>query len=181
MKLANLLTIVVALALSSPVYSADNKGAGRGKDQRGQLTARDYKFVTEATQGALMEIHLGDTARKNGLSQVVKDFGERMFTDHSRANEQLKAVVQSKGATLPLDVNDKTNEAMKDLHNKTGADFDKAYAKHMVKDHEKDVKLYQKASENLDDPQLKSFAAKQVPILQQHLRLARQLNDQINK
>lgn len=182
MKLANILALSLALAfaLPAPALAADNKGRGRAKDQRGQLTARDYKFVTEAAQGALMEIHLGDTARKSGLSQVIKNFGERMFTDHSRANEELKSILQAKGATLPVDVSDKTNEAMKDLHNKTGADFDKAYARHMVKDHEKDVKLFRKASENLDDPQLKSFAAKQLPILQQHLRLARQLNQQIN-
>ena len=38
------------------------------------------------------------------------------------------------------------------------ANFDKAYAKYMVKDHEKDAKEFKDAADDVKDPDLKAFA-----------------------
>ena len=56
-----------------------------------------------------------------------------------------------------------------------GAEFDKAYAKHMVEDHEKAVKLFENASKNIKDPGLKDFATKTLPTIKEHLEMAKKL------
>ena len=55
-------------------------------------------------------------------------------------------------------------------------EFDKAYVKDMVKDHEKDVKDFQNESQNGTDPNVKQFATKTLPILQGHLESIKQLS-----
>jgi predicted outer membrane protein len=61
------------------------------------------------------------------------------------------------------------------LRGLSGEEFDRAFGKHMVQDHQKAVAKFTKASQSLDDAELKSFAAKTLPTLQQHLAAAQQL------
>jgi predicted outer membrane protein len=61
------------------------------------------------------------------------------------------------------------------LRSLSGDEFDRAFGKHMVQDHQKAVAKFTKASESLEDAELKSFAAKTLPTLQQHLTAAQQL------
>ena len=87
----------------------------------------------------MAEVELGQLAEQNGQSQEVKDFGKRMVTDHSKANDELKQVAEKEDVTLPttLDAKDQaTKERLEKLH---GAAFDKAYMHDMVMDHKADI------------------------------------------
>ena len=59
----------------------------------------------------------------------------------------------------------------------SGMDFDKAFMKQMVKDHEAAVKLFTRESERGTDADTKAFAAKTLPTLQNHLQMAKTMND----
>jgi len=62
------------------------------------------------------------------------------------------------------------------LGKKSGAEFDREYVREVGIDaHQKDIKLFEKASKDLKDPQLTAWAAKTLPTLQQHLAQAQQL------
>ncbi len=81
--------------------------------------------------------------------------------------------------TLPASL-DKHHQKMVDkLSKKSGADFDRAFMKQMVKDHKDVVKAFEKESKKGTDPDLKAFAAKTLPTLQDHLQSANQINDQL--
>ena len=67
------------------------------------------------------------------------------------------------------------------LQKLSGTDFDKSYASAMVKNHKKDVKDFKNAAQNLKDPDLKAFAQNTVPTLEEHLRLAREMENTIKK
>jgi putative membrane protein len=172
-KQATLMSIAgLALALSgSTSFGADNL-FGSDKDQRGQLSERDYKFVKEAARGGMSEVELGQLAKQKGASQSVKDFGERMVKDHSKANDELKSIASSKGATIPADLTRTEKSTMEKLQKANGAEFDREYAAAMVKDHRTDVKAFKDAGEDLKDPELKAFAQKTTPTLEEHLRMA---------
>ena len=92
-----------------------------------------------------------------------------MVTDHSKANDELKALAKKKNWTLPAEPDSSTKSTLDSLKSKTGADFDKEYVSEMVDDHEKDVKAFQDKAQNATDPDLKAFAAKTLPTLQKHL------------
>jgi putative membrane protein len=138
-----------------------------------QLGAVDRHFIRKAGEGGLAEVELGKLAAEKGQSEEVKKFGQRMVDDHSKANDQLKQLAESKGVTLPttLDAQDKATKAR--LEKLSGEQFDRAYMNDMVKDHTKDVSEFQKVSKTAKDPDVKNFASQTLPTLEDHLKEAR--------
>jgi len=133
----------------------------------------DQSFATSAAQGGMAEVKLGHLASEKGQSSKVKNFGEQMVTDHSKANAELTSIVQKKGITVPTDLSSKDQALMTRLSSLSGDAFDKAYMSAMVNDHEKDIAEFQKEADSGRDPDLKSFAGKTLPTLQEHLRMAK--------
>ena len=132
----------------------------------------DAKFAVEAADGGMMEVKLGELALKNGSSSQVKEFGQQMVTDHGRGNAQLKALTEQKGISIPTVLSDKCQKKVDELSSKQGADFDKAYAELMVKDHKEDIDEFKKEAEKGNDPELKNWAGETLPILEHHLQMA---------
>ena len=62
-----------------------------------------------------------------------------------------------------------------------GAEFDRAYMKHMVDEHHQDIREFEKASKSASDSDIKAFAARTLPTLQSHLELARTTNDALKE
>jgi putative membrane protein len=62
-----------------------------------------------------------------------------------------------------------------DLSKLRGSAFDRAYAQAMVQDHQEDLRIYQEEAANGTDPDVTAFAARHVPLLQEHLRMAQRL------
>ena len=141
----------------------------------GNMTTQDRNFVMEAAMGGMMEVELGRIAAQQGMSDAVKQFGQRMVDDHSKANEELMTIASSKGITLPTTLGEKHRAHVTKLSGMTGADFDREYVKLMVSDHRKDVNEFEKQSTRGTDADLKAFATKTLPTLQEHLRMAEAL------
>jgi putative membrane protein len=142
---------------------------------KGSLNSKDAKFLHEAAVGAMTEVELGKVAATHGSSADVKSFGERMATDHGKELTELKTLAQSKGVDLPADLDTKHRKMVDKMSQLNGAEFDKAYSKDMLDDHRKDLKDFQKQADKASDPDVKAFAAKHVPVLQEHLSLAEKL------
>jgi len=137
------------------------------------LSKDDQEFLTKAAQGGIAEVELGTTASQKGASADVKAFGNQMVTDHSKANDELKQLAQQKGFAVPAEPNAEQKELASKLATKTGKAFDENYTEAMVKDHEEDVKEFEKASKDANDPDVKAWAAKTLPTLQHHLQMAK--------
>jgi len=141
----------------------------------GNMTADDRKFVMEAAMGGMMEVELGRLAAQQGASDAVKQFGQRMVDDHSKANQELMALAQGKGITLPTEMDEKHHKDMTKLSGLSGAEFDREYGKMMASDHRKDVSEFEKESSRAADADLREFATRTLPTLQEHLRMAEAL------
>jgi putative membrane protein len=103
-----------------------------------------------------------------------------MIEDHSRANDELKAIATKKNLALPTDLNS-DQKAIKDkLSNLSGADFDKQYMEDMVKDHEADAREFETQANKGTDADIKAFAAKTLPMIQRHLQMARDTLNQVS-
>jgi len=139
------------------------------------MASQDHDFLMDAAMGGMMEVELGRIAAQQGASDAVKQFGQRMVDDHSKANEELMTLATSKGITLPTTLDDKHKEHLTKFSSMTGADFDRAYGKEMLSDHRKDVSEFEKQSTRGTDPDLKAFATKTLPTLREHLKLAEAL------
>jgi putative membrane protein len=142
----------------------------------GTLSSDDREFLTKAAQGGLTEVELGRIAAQKAQSPDVKRFGQRMVDDHSKVNTELKTLASAKGITLPAGMNAEGIEAQEKLSKLSGAAFDKEYMTLMLADHQKDVAEFEEEAKEADDPDVKAFAAKTLPTLQEHLQLAQSTN-----
>ena len=153
----------------------NSSATGEQAGMAGAMNSKDRDFLMDAAMGGLMEVELGRLAAQQGASDAVKQFGQRMVDDHSKANTELTTLATSKGITLPTAIDDKHRQQVTTLSALSGADFDRAYSKMMLKDHEKDVSEFEKQSMKGTDPDVKAFASKTLPTLQEHLTMVRAL------
>jgi putative membrane protein len=161
--------VVFAIAASAAVaFSQDDQPSkSRSKSMGG-----DQQFMMKAAQGGMAEVQLGQLAQKNASNSAVKQFGERMVTDHSKANDQAKSLASQKNITLPTSMGSKEQSMYRSLSSKTGNEFDKAYITAMIKDHNEDIAEFQQEANSGNDPDVKAWAAKTLPTLKEHLRMA---------
>jgi len=143
------------------------------------LSKPDQDFAMKAAGGGQMEVDLGQLAASKATSNDVKDFANRMVTDHGKAGDELKSILSQKGATPPAKPSAEETKTSNELTKKSGAAFDKAYMSDMVKDHEKDAKEFEKASKSVQDPDLKNWATKTLTVVQDHLKMAKDINSKL--
>ena len=164
------LTAALVLAVAAaPAFAGQQK-------HKTSKPANDTTFVTKAAQGGLAEVELGKLAQQKGTSAEVKTFGQRMVDDHSKANDELKSIAQQKNITLPTTIDPKDKALQARLEKLSGPAFDRAYMQAMVTDHKKDVSEFRTESQSGRDSDIKAFAAKTLPTLEDHLRLAQDAN-----
>lgn len=161
------LAVAGLLAVLAPAFAANDN------------MQPDQKFALDAAKGGMMEVELGQLATEKASSQAVKDFGRRMVEDHGKANQQLKQIASQKGISLPRMLPTDMRQEREKMATLTGAEFDRMYMSHMVKDHEKDVKEFEKQAQKGTDPALRAFAEQTLPTLRQHLELAKSVATQV--
>ncbi|HEX2969132.1 MAG TPA: DUF4142 domain-containing protein [Bacteroidales bacterium] len=128
----------------------------------------DREFVMEAASGGLMEVELGRIASESAINPRVKKFGEMMVRDHTKANEELKAIASAKNFDVPSEMTQQHQRIVDEIRDEKGEGFDKAYIKNMVTAHDKVINLFQKQSDDGNDASLKAFASKTLPVLMMH-------------
>jgi putative membrane protein len=143
-----------------------------------RMTA-DSSFVTKAAQGGMAEVKLGNLAQQNAMSPDVKNFGETMVADHTKANDELKQIASGKGITVPSDITAKDQATYDRLSKLKGAEFDRAYMRDMVTDHKADVAEFKREADRGADADLKAFAAKTLPTLEHHLQMAESVDAKV--
>jgi len=155
-------------ATSTAQQPADTKAAK-------PAMAADSAFVREAAIGGMAEVELGQLGVKNASSADVKQFAQRMVDDHSKANDELKSLASQKNVTLPTALDAKHKAVHDKLAKLQGAAFDSAYMADMVKDHDADVAAFQREAKSGKDADVKAWAAKTLPTLQEHQKQAKDI------
>ncbi len=135
----------------------------------------DKKFLKDAALGGMTEVELGKLAAQKASDDKIKQLGQKMVDDHTKANEQLKQVASRDNIQVPDSLDSKHQSRIEKLSKLSGEQFDKAYLKDEVKDHQTDVRDFTDEAQNGTDPNVKSFASATLPTLQQHLELVKSL------
>jgi putative membrane protein len=138
-------------------------------------------FVARAASCSIHHIELGKLAATNAVDPELKKFAERLVADHTKALDDLKTAAKSANVPVPDKMDADDQKEVDRCRSLKGADFDKAYIAHVVADHQKGESFLTRARNDLKNPNLKGFADKSLPIVQDHLKQARAINDRINK
>lgn len=181
-----LLAATVAASGAGGAQNADSGGGsqspnagGHGAGHGAGRSSQDTKFATFAAMGGAAEVEMGRLAAQQGASDEVRQFGRRMVDEHTRANGELTQLAASKGMTLPAALDAKHQSAMRRMQALTGERFDREYVKMMVAYHRKTVAEFRREAERGADPDLKAFAARALPALREHLRMAERIYDKM--
>src|SRR5205807_4320054 len=97
--------------------------------------------------------------------------------DHKRANVSLGPIVETKKVRLPHEMSREDRQTYDKFLHLKGKAFDREFIDHLVKDHEKDVALYEAQAREVKDRHLKDYINKTMPVIKEHLRTARKLQD----
>ena len=119
---------------------------------------QDKAFVRKALEGGMAEVQMGQIAAEKGSSDDVKQFGQKMVTDHTQLGDQMKQVAQQIGVTPPAGLSKKDKEEVAKLQTLSGTEFDNAYIMAMVKDHKKDAEDFKSEAQQTQNPTVKQAA-----------------------
>jgi putative membrane protein len=158
----------------APGQTAAGQTAGQAQQQK--LSEKDKSFAKEAAMGGMAEVELGKLAQQNAQNDDVKQFGARMEQDHSAANQQLMSILTDKDVPVPQQFDEKHRKTLDKLSKMRGAEFDRAYMREMAEDHDKTVKKFRDEAQHGNDADLKAFAQKTLPVLEQHQKMAHDIS-----
>jgi putative membrane protein len=134
----------------------------------------DKTFITEAVQGNLAEVQMGQLAQQKGQTDAVKSFGQMLVTDHQANNEKAKEVANQLGVTPPTQPSAKQKADYDKLAKLSGATFDRQFAQMMVMDHKQDIAKFEREAKKSKDA-LGQYATDTLPVLKKHLETAQNI------
>lgn len=137
--------------------------------------AFDSEFMTKAASGGMLEVQLGQQVAQKATMPDVKQFAQQMVTDHTKANNELKALAAQKNITLPTTLGEDQQKVYDEVLAEKGAELDKKYVSAMLDDHKKDIAEYQEAVTKAGDADIKTLAQKTLPVLQMHLGMVQKM------
>ena len=164
MKRAGVLFVALVFVIGwSSLLWAQEKGEKK--------TIPDRGFMMYAARDGLFHVEAGKLAAQRGSSEDVKKFGQHAIEHHSQINDELMQMAKTKGVTLPETLVKKDRETLDKLEKLSGTDFDKPYIKMEIDHHSKDRSAFQKEVKDGKDPDVKAWAAKTVPTIEEHLKM----------
>jgi putative membrane protein len=132
---------------------------------------KDKMFLRKAAAGGMAEVQLGQLATQKAGAQDVKDFGQKMVTDHTALNNEMGPIADSMGVTLPKKLNKEDQAEYDKLNALSGDDFDKEYVAFMVKDHHQDLREFRTEAASTSDPTLKAAVDKGSKVIYEHMTM----------
>ena len=176
-------SVALACAFTCTVLTAQEpRGSKPAADLPGHKPpSADAPFIGKAAMDGLAEVEHGRLAAQHASSPEVKRFARRMIDDHSKAGDELKRLASQKEVTLAAKLDDQHRATHDHLAQLKGPEFDKAYMSQMAKAHLEAVASFQEEANRGQDADVKAWAAKTLPTLQEHVKLASSINATINK
>ena len=139
-------------------------------------STQDAHFVLRASAGGMAEVMMGHLAMQRGQTQAERNFGQMLVTDHTQADDQLMGIAQTlmlKTAPHPAHM----QQAMyRQLASLPADQFDDAFNQDMIQAHQETIALFKMEASGGQNPQLRQFAATNLPVLYKHLRVAEHLS-----
>jgi len=169
------LSQALAAALLVSITCAASAQSDSTSDTKSSLSAADTVFIENAAKGGMAEIQMGKTALGKSSDDKVKALAQRIVDDHTKADDALKTLAESKKISFPADPGKDAQKENDKLQAMKSAGFDQAWSKAMVKDHQDAIKLFTAEGKDTKDTDIQQFVKANLPTLKSHLEAAQKL------
>lgn len=146
-----------------------------------EMTMSDKSFVKQAASESATEVELAKLAEEKGSSDAVKQFGKRVVEDHEKENPALVSAANKVNVDVPTELPRSAKKTRDKLAKLSGPNFDRAYAKVMLNDQKDDVQLFTQEAQVGQIPEVKGYAAKTLPAVEQHKKMAEEMDAAVKK
>lgn len=152
-----------------------------GESERGTSGGTGTEeFLAQAVQDSLAEIEMCELALQKTSNEQIKVFAQKMIDDHSQMGREIEQMASRKNLSLPKNMGSEKSSTIQEMSKLSGADFDKKFMEHNVKDHENDIKVFKHYAGQEQDADIKAIAEKGVGILTQHLDMAKDIHKSLH-
>jgi putative membrane protein len=162
-----------AATIAAVIYLA---GCATGGEKRAAQGDPNAQFLTETAHDSTAELSVSRLAQERAQNPRVREYAQMIVSDHSQGNSELAQLGKQKGMDLPMRPDEAHAKTAAHLRQLQGRQFDEEYMSLMVADHAKLLAKFQDKAARSQDPEVRSWASSQVPVLQRHLDLAREIN-----
>jgi len=139
----------------------------------------DTSFVTKAAYANLDEIDFAQLALTKSTNDSIRTFAQQMITDHTTALSGLDSIANQFSYTLPTTI-DSAHAALKaQVMGLSGIGFDSTYINSQVADHINAITLFQSEVNLGNNPNIKGYASRMLPHLQEHLERAQSVKSHL--
>ena len=129
------------------------------------------RFIREAVRDNEMEISLAQVGAQKAENADLKSFCQKLQQDHTQANQDLQPIAQKYSVSIEQ-TRSTEREANKFEKETAGAKFDQKLATELLKNHEKDISKFEKASTSVQESDVKEYIDKMLPKLREHFQHA---------
>lgn len=139
------------------------------------LNETEQNFVRQALESGLYEVAVSALAADRAQSDSTKRMAEQLLSDHRSANDKLQQLANGR-MTVPTEIPTDKQATIDKLSQAKGAAFDKQYLELVgIRDHQKDIQLFEAVQKDIQDAELKLFVQNTLPTLKHHLSSAQDL------
>ncbi len=156
----------ITFAAFATAALASSSVFAQGTSQK--MGVSDALFAAAAADGGMFEVMVAEIGAKKATNPELKKFSEHMIESHAKVNGQLKELAAKKGIALPTTISVSHEFCVQSLAGLSGEEFDHAYAYAQLVGHMAAVGAFKAEAERGRDPEIKAWAAKTLPAIEEH-------------
>lgn len=140
------------------------------------LSSADRTFLLEVVDTRMMDWAQGNLAIEKAATRKYQNYGRRLMKDQDKLMAEIKVLAESKKFSLPTEISNQKSAELDRMKTVSGESFERRFRRMIIKDHKRDIDFFKKTAESSADPEIRDFAKRYLPLMEQHLELARDLN-----
>ncbi len=164
------------IACNNDKKEPDKVADKKNEENLNNNNQQDAKFLADAYGASLFEMNLSDNIRSITTDENVKSLATSMTVAHTDIDSQITRLAASKGISLPASITSAQSDKLAALKTKTQDDVNKDYVTGLIADRKDAISLFEKATADCTDPDIKEWFKNALPTLHQHLDMANACN-----
>lgn len=153
-----------------------------GSVSAADLSRHEKLFLRHAAEGGNAELEATKLVATKTANPAVTKFAQAMAADQQGIVAELRSLALAKQVKLPDQPSKMQQASITKLAKLDGVRFDKEYSREIgVLAHKDIVALFQQAKKSARDADVKAFASKTLPLLEQQLKMGQQLMMAVEK
>ncbi len=138
-----------------------------------------HQFIANAHMDCLTQLELGHLAAAQAGDALVREFALHAIADYEKAGLDIARTAARRKLSVPPSLDEEHQHVVTMMREKSGCDFDAAYATRMTDTHQKALTLFQRG-QRIKDPEISALASRALIMIESRVRKTSSLLEEMN-